>query len=111
LIIRAHKRFAVCRGARLCKPGKRAVDGLLIELSLDGCRISNLGADSFAVDQLVTLRVQGAPAIDSRVRWVREGTIGLRFVQPLRAAGLDRLIRVCRGETDTTAVPLRAFGT
>ncbi|MBW8755195.1 MAG: PilZ domain-containing protein [Sphingomonadales bacterium] len=109
LIIRAHKRFAVVRKVRLCKPGRRGVDGLLIELSLDGCRISHAAATtSFALGDLLTLRVTGTKPIAARVRWLREGAIGLRFEHPLHISGLEALIRLCRGEAEA---PLRAYGT
>ena len=110
LMIRAHKRFAVCRKARLRKPGRRGADGLLIELSLDGCRISNVEQQGFELDQLVTVRVEGAQPFDGRIRWQRDGTLGLRFVKPLRIAALDQLIRLCRGEL-SAAEPMRSYGT
>jgi hypothetical protein len=111
LIIRAHKRFAVCRKARLRKPGRRFADGLLIELSLDGCRVSNVGATAgFALEDEVIIRIDGATAITARVRWLSETTIGLRFVRPLHVAALDALIRLCRSERDAAA-PLRVYGT
>ena len=111
LIIRAHKRFAVCRKARLRRPGKKAEEGLLIELSLEGCRISNLALQAFAIDQTVLLRVDGARTVlEGRVRWLGDGTVGLRFLRPLHAAALDQLIRLCRGEADGVS-PLRSYGT
>lgn len=100
LVIRAHKRFAVCQKARLRKPGKRAEEGLLIELSLDGCRVSNLASQAFTLDQQVIVRIDGAQPLEARIRWLGDGTsgrtAGLRFLQPLRAAALDELIRLCR---------------
>lgn len=105
--IRAHKRFAVCQKARLRKPGKRAEEGLLIELSLDGCRISNLASETFALDQTVTLRIEGAQPVEARIRWLGDGTAGLRFLRPLHNAALDGLIRLCRGQAGDA--PLRLY--
>lgn len=97
LVIRAHKRFAVCRKARVeCERGCPA-DALLIELSLDGCRLS-MKAPQAEVGDLISLSVAGADPIAARVRWAGEGTLGLRFVQPLHIPALDALIRLCRGE-------------
>jgi hypothetical protein len=111
LIIRAHKRFAICSKAKLRKPGKRGVDALLIELSLDGCRLSNIDAAAgLALEDKVVVRIAGASPLEARIRWLREGTAGLRFVRPLHVAALDALIRLCRGETETAA-PQRAYGT
>jgi hypothetical protein len=123
MVIRAHKRFAVCQKARLRRPGKRAEEGLLIELSLEGCRISRLTPDTFALDQQVTLRIEGAKPLEGRIRWLGDsltgGTVGLRFVRPLHAAALDQLIRLCRGQVAAPQIaapqiaggPLRAYGT
>lgn len=106
--IRAHKRFAVCRKVRLGKVKRRGIDGLLIELSLDGCRISHGGSpDSFALEDLVVLRIDGVAPIEARVRWSREGTVGLLFARPLHNAGLEDLIRLCRTPTE----PVAAYGT
>jgi hypothetical protein len=105
--IRAHKRFAVCRRVRLRVPGRRGVDALLIELSLDGCRLSHAGGlpELGAGDPLV-LHVPGTDPLTGRVRWARGATLGLRFDQPLHTAALESLIGLCR-ETE----PLRAYGT
>lgn len=111
LVIRAHKRFAVCRKARLRKPGRRFEDALLIELSLDGCRLSKLGPHAFTLDQTVMLRIDGAlDPLEGRIRWLgADGMVGLRFLRPLQAAALDRLIRCCRGEAE--ALPAPSYGT
>ena len=102
--IRAHKRFAVCRKIRLGKTGRRGVDGLLIELSLDGCRISHGSKSSlFVLDDVVMLRLPGADPIEGQVRWLGDGVTGLRFSRPLHNAGLEALIRLCRAEPEITA--------
>jgi hypothetical protein len=109
LTIRAHKRFAVCSKVRLRKAGRRGSDGLLIELSLDGCRISHVGTSaSLALGDPLTLRLQGTAPIAARIRWLREGTIGLRFERPLHIADLQGLIELCRG---SAAPEMRAYGT
>jgi hypothetical protein len=111
LIIRAHKRFAVCHRVGLRKPGRRSVDGLLIELSLEGCRISGVDPrGGFALDEAVVLSIDGADPLEARIRWLRDGTVGLRFPRPLSMAALEYLIRLCRGEM-AQAAPQRAFGT
>lgn len=114
LTIRAHKRYAVCSKVRLRKEGRRGIDGLLIELSLDGCRISHVGTSAaFALGDLLTLRLEGTAPIEARIRWLRDGTIGLRFERPLHIAGLQHLIQLCRGgnEHGRTEQGLRAYGT
>lgn len=115
LTIRAHKRFAVCRTASLRKPDKRSdQQALLIELSLLGCRVSNLDPRAFALEQEVSLRVDGAQPLDARVRWLGDGTVGLRFLRPLRSAALDQLVRLCRGEGEAPVpvhVPIASYAT
>jgi hypothetical protein len=109
LIIRAHKRFAVCRKVRLRKAGRRGVDGLLIELSLDGCRVSHIAAPAtFALGDALSLRLPGAAPLSARIRWLRDGAIGLRFERPLHNSALEALIRLCRGEAETGRA---AYGT
>lgn len=98
LVIRAHKRFAVCSAAKVSGEGTKAQRGLLIELSLDGCRISNLPPGDYPVDQLLTVKVPGFDAIEGYVRWSNDGVVGLRFAKPLHIPALDLLIRTCRGE-------------
>lgn len=110
LVIRAHKRFAVCSAARVSATGTKAQRGLLIELSLDGCRISNLAPGDYPVDQLLTVKVPRFEALDGYVRWSRDGVIGLRFAQPLHIPALDLLIRTCRGEV-AEACAKRVYGT
>lgn len=110
LVIREHTRFAVCRKARVGREGRRAGNALLIELSVGGCRLSNLGNRAFTLEETVELRIDSHAPIAGRVRWSRDGTIGLRFVQPLSFAALDRLVRLCR-DSDPAAEPDRAFGT
>ena len=96
LAIRPQQRFAVRRGARLRKPGKRGEAGLLIELSREGCRISTDAAQAFAPDQDVILRIDGAAPITGSVRWRSVGAIGLRFQAALPAPLFDGLLTLCR---------------
>jgi hypothetical protein len=104
LVIRTHKRFAVCSPARLRGKGKRGEQGLLIELSLEGGRLSNLPVQAFTLDQQVTLRIDGAEPLEARIRWLSDGIAGLRFPRPLQAHTLDRLVRLCRkGERGVAA--------
>ena len=99
LIIRAHKRFAVCRKARLGGSAD-AVHGLLVELSLDGCRLGNVDVSAFTEQDVVIIHVEGAEPFRATVRWRGERTLGLRLVRPFHVAELDHLIRTCRGEFD-----------
>jgi hypothetical protein len=108
LIIRAHKRFAVRSSARLRQPRRRSVEGLLIELSIEGGRLSNVpGSANFTVGDSVLLGLSGAAPIEARIRWADQGTVGLRFARPLSFAALETLVRLCRAE-DEPATPMYA---
>ena len=105
LVIRQHARYGVCRKAQLARPERRSVSGLLVELSLHGCRLGNIDERRFSLDEMVTLKVPEFDGFEGQVRWVGQGMVGLRFHSPLRAPALERLIRACRGETaDETLV-------
>lgn len=113
LVIRQHARYAVCRKAQLSRPDSKAVNGLLVELSVHGCRLGNIDERRFALDETVTLKIPGfdgpgSDGFEGQVRWVGEGVVGLRFRSPFHSAALERLIRACRGETQREA-PIRAY--
>ena len=108
LTIRKHKRFAVCRKASLCKAKGKRRDGLLVELSLEGCRLGVTRAEDFSEGELVKVSIPGFEALAGEVRWARDGLAGLRFVNPLHIWQLDNLIQLCRGEGE---YEMRAYGT
>lgn len=96
LRIRTTRRFAVRSSARL-KPGRgRATSGLLIELSQDGCRISNVDNVRFAVGETARIELDGFEPMDGLIRWSQDGFVGLRFASALSVAALDSLLRSCR---------------
>lgn len=104
LIIRAHKRFAVCRKVRLRPDKGRELDGLLIELSLDGCRISRVpGPARLAPGDAIAIRIADGEPLGARIRWLRDDAIGLRFDRPLHTVCLQALIRLCRPDDTATA--------
>lgn len=109
LVIRAHKRFAVCRTARVSCGGWTG-EALVVELSLDGCRIGNLDVGSFAPDAKVSIAPDGAEPFAATVRWLGDRAVGLRLARPFHVAELERMVRACRGEFDLPATS-RAFGT
>ena len=108
LTIRAHTRFAVCRRARIEHAGGAADDAVLIELSLEGCRLGNIAGRSFAPGERVRVEVAGAPPFTGTARWQGGATLGLKLERAFHVAELDRLIRLCRGELDGKAAGSRA---
>lgn len=103
LTIRKHRRFAVRHGALLERSGggRAEASGLLVEISLDGCRITSGTAQGFAIGDPVRVRVDGFDAISGQVRWSDNGCVGLRFDRPLHLAMLETMILACR--TDAAA--------
>ena len=99
LIIRAHKRFAACRAVRIHGEGGGACEGLLIELSQEGCRISNVDLEEARVDTKVRIDIEGWHSLDAQVRWRRDRIIGFRLLRPLHTAELAELLTFCRQPT------------
>lgn len=105
LTIRKHRRFAVRHGAHLeVTVGSRdPAVGLLVELSLEGCRIAGSAGHGFAVGDTVRVRVDGFEAIPGQVRWADHGCVGLRFDRPLHTPVLESMIIACRAEPSARA--------
>lgn len=105
LTIRKHRRFAVRHGAHLeVTAGNRdPAAGLLVELSLEGCRIAGSAGHGFAVGDAVRVRVDGFDAIPGQVRWADNGCVGLRFDRPLHIPVLESMIFACRSDGGTLA--------
>jgi PilZ domain len=100
LSIRKHQRFAVRRKASLCPAKGKRRDGLLVELSLEGCRVGITSAEQFAPGEPVKVRIDGYGDLAGEVRWAQAGLAGLRFLRPLHIAELGGLIQLCRGLGD-----------
>lgn len=107
LAIRACKRHAVRQPVELAKAGRTPVDGLMIELSSEGCRISSLGRSGFIVGEAVTVDLD-EKCLHGHIRWFHDGIAGVRFDQALFASELNGLIALCRGEGP---VETRRYGT
>ena len=94
--IRLHQRFAVRRKVLSVRGRGRPVEGLLVELSLNGCRVSGLGRHRFVMEGPIRVILPGFVPLEGKVRWLGEGTVGVRFVQPLTTAGLAELLSAAR---------------
>jgi len=96
LTIRAHKRYAVRQPVRLDKSCGKPAKGLLIELSCEGCRISNLEQGGYTVGEAVTVRL-GDLSLGGRIRWAHDGIAGVRLDQALYPSQLGELVARDRG--------------
>ncbi len=94
--IRLHQRFAVRRRVLAVRGRGRPVEGLLVDLSLHGCRIGGLGRHRFVLGGPIRVTLDGFAPLDGEVRWLGEGTVGVRFARPLGAGQLAGLLAVAR---------------
>jgi hypothetical protein len=108
LTIRAHRRYAVRQPVQLQTPGGKPVGGLMIELSSEGCRISNLGRPGFTVGEPVTVAIDERK-YHGRIRWTHDGIAGVRLDTALYPMQLSELIALGRGESP--AGQERRYGT
>jgi hypothetical protein len=95
LTIRAHKRYATRQPVRMRAGRAKAVAGLLIELSAEGIRISNLGSAKFEVGQDVTVAI-GEREYQGRVRWSHDGIAGVRLDRALHSPEIAYLLEFGR---------------
>jgi hypothetical protein len=108
LTIRAHKRYAVRQPVLLGKPGAKPVGGLMIELSSEGVRISNLGRPGFEIGESVTVEIEDRK-FHGRIRWCHNGIAGVRLDTALYSNQLGELVALGRGECP--APDVRRYGT
>lgn len=98
LTIRGHKRYAVRQSIWLRRPlDGFQVTGWMIELSTEGCRISNLGSAAFSSgDQII---IEGDQLkLAGHIRWTRQGIAGVRLDKPLGSGELIAQLLRSHGE-------------
>ena len=91
-IIPRHKRFAVRHQVQLRNRLGRACGALLIELSLEACRVSASPHDQLEPDMPVTIEIAGFGDIHGRVYSANERVLVIRFVRPINSAALHELV-------------------
>ena len=104
LVIRANKRFAVRRQVRLLGGTAPNRGGLMIELSSEGCRISNADSLAYVIDQEVTVELDDGERLPGRIRWAHDGFVGVKFASALRQTALAQLLEVSRAPEFRAAV-------
>jgi hypothetical protein len=95
LTIRAHKRYATRQPVRLRAGRAKPVTGLLIELSAEGIRISNLGSARFDIGESVTVEIGDRDYL-GRVRWSHDGIAGVRLDRALHSPEIASLLETGR---------------
>ena len=108
LTIRAHKRYAVRQTVTLRRPGEAPASGLMIELSSEGIRNSNLGRPGLTIGEPVTVEIDEL-TFNGRIRWAHDGVAGVRLEQALFTGQLNDL--VARGRGQSPASDIRRYGT
>ena len=68
----------------------------MIELSSEGCRISNADSTAYTVDQEVTVELDDGLRLPGRVRWAHDGFVGVKFASALRRSELGNLLEASR---------------
>ncbi|WP_340587936.1 PilZ domain-containing protein [Erythrobacter alti] len=96
LTIRAHRRYALRMPSKLKLENRKAVPCLLIELSQQGARISNLGQRELAVGESVALNTSCGRRLDGTIRWAHDGVAGIALGKPLHLPDLAELIHANR---------------
>ena len=91
-VVPRHKRFAVRHHVQLRNVRGTALAALLIEISLQGCRVSAFGHEQLEIDQPVTIEIDGFGDIDGRVFSASGKVLGIRFLQPIQGAALHELV-------------------
>jgi hypothetical protein len=106
---RPHRRFAVRQTVRIshaASANTACAEGLLIELSIRGCRISNIDPSPFANGDAVYLEIEGFSPIHGSVRMADKGVLCLTFATPLYTPALDDLINQCRAPQPAPVWPM-----
>ncbi|WP_126172759.1 PilZ domain-containing protein [Altericroceibacterium xinjiangense] len=96
---RAQKRYAVRTVVRVRPDQGTPIEGLMIELSSEAARISNLGQTRFSAGQLVAVELGTGEKLPGSIRWANGGIAGIKFDRPLHIPHLNGMIGALRGDT------------
>lgn len=79
------------------QPGRGgSADGLLIEISAQGCRISQIDETQIDHGALVTVLIDGFVGLEAQVLRAYDGLVGLRFARPLTRSRLAEILATYR---------------
>ena len=98
LTIRAHRRYALRMPARLKGEGRKPAPCLLIELSQQGARLSNIDALRFQPGDSVKLVTECGKELECTIRWAHDGRAGVRLDQSLHAPELSEMLTLNRSD-------------
>jgi len=86
----------------------RQVRGLLIEMSLQGARISNLECRDIKPGQQVEMLAPNGKSLPGVVRWSHDGIAGVKLTRALHLPELAELVEINRERSTSTR---QRFGT
>ncbi len=108
--IRSSKRFAVRLPVKLKAGRSKVREGLMIELSSEGARISCLGDASYDVGDSVNLTIDGHREIPATIRWAHDGLAGVKLDRALHLSEIETLRQVNREANNQLHDQIRAYG-
>lgn len=98
LTIRAYKRYATRLPVELRRGTRKSVKGLLIELSQQGARLSNLGRGKYEVGDRVVIVTPTELELEGSIRWAHDGLAGVRLDRSLHLPEMRDLLELNRRE-------------
>lgn len=98
LTIRASKRYATRLPVELRRDGRKTVSALLIELSQQGARLSNLGRGKYEPGDSVVICTPTGMELDGTIRWAHDRLAGIRLEQSLHSPEMRDLLDLNRRE-------------
>lgn len=108
LTIRANRRYAMRLPVMIRQARSKASGGLLIEISQEGARVSNLGKTPCAEGEALTIVTPDGTELPGTIRWAHDGLAGIKLEKALHLPELTALLDDNRREL---AGSERRFGT
>ncbi|WAT18134.1 PilZ domain-containing protein [Aurantiacibacter sp. MUD11] len=96
LTIRAYKRYATRLPVELRRSSRKTVQGLLIELSQQGARISNLDRGKYEAGDEVVIVTPTGLELEGTIRWAHDGLAGVRLGRSLHLPEMRDLLEMNR---------------
>ena len=98
LTIRSYKRYATRLPVALRRGERKTANGLLIELSPQGARISGLERGKYEVGDDVVLVTPDGMELEGTIRWAHDGLAGVRLNRSLHLPEMRDLLELNRRE-------------
>lgn len=92
MLARAHHRYALSAPVELQRKGRKKAAGLLIELSQDAARISQLEPGRYVTGDSITLKTPCGKRLDAHVHSAFGARANIRFAPALHLTELAELL-------------------